>query len=229
MSDLAAYAAGPSPHEALAGSPASAVADADADTAGVFVDDVRGGALDAERVGAARREEVEWCRKMCVWERYPRTDMLAEGGRAISLRWVDTDKGDAQRPNYRSRLCVREIKKAMKTTEIPQAADLFSGMPPLEAVKALMSIFVGHCQEPSKGRRSLMAFDIRRAHFHGVPASRVSVELPEEEHDDIKDGGDYAGLLLKSMYGTVDASARSQAHYSQLLKEDGCVQGLINT
>ena len=228
LSDLAAYAAGPSPHEALAGSPASAVADADADTAGVFVDDVRGGALDAERVRAARREEVEWCRKMCVWERYPRTDMLAEGGRAISLRWVDTDKGDAQRPNYRSRLCVREIKKAMKRSEIPQAADLFSGMPPLEAVKALISIFVGHCQEPSKGRRSLMAFDISRAHFHGVPARRVFVELPKEEHEDIKDGVDYVGLLLKSMYGTVDASARWQAHYSQLLKEAGFAQGQSN-
>ena len=36
----------------------------------------------------------------------------AEGGRAISLRWFDTDKGDHTRPAYRSRIVAREITAA---------------------------------------------------------------------------------------------------------------------
>ncbi len=54
----------------------------------------------------------------------------------MSLRWVNADEGDARRPNYRSRLSVREIKKAMRKSEFPQAADLFSGMPPTRFTRA---------------------------------------------------------------------------------------------
>jgi hypothetical protein len=198
------------------------------DPEGIFIDDVRGGILDAEKVRAARREEVSWCRKMGVWVRVLRSEMLAEGGRAVSLRWIDTDKGDARRPNYRSRLVVREIKKAMRKSDVPSAAELFSGMPPLEGMKALASIFVGHCHEADKGRRHLAMYDISRAHFHGTPLRRLFIELPAEEQEDIKDGGDYVGLLLKTMYGTVDASARWQAHYAKVLTDNGFAQGRSN-
>ncbi len=60
LSDLAACAAGPSPHEIV-------VNERCADQDGVFVDDVCGGMLDAEKVQAVRCEEGEWCRKMGVW------------------------------------------------------------------------------------------------------------------------------------------------------------------
>ena len=129
LSDVAAFSAGPSPHE-------------DFLTEDAFEDDVRGGLLEIERVKQARREEVQWCRGMGVWEPVLRKDMDAEGAQAVSLRWVDTDKGDADRPNYRSRLVVRQIKKAMKISDVPSAAELFSGMPRLESVKALLSLFV---------------------------------------------------------------------------------------
>ena len=36
-----------------------------------------------------------------------RKDMGAEGAKAVPLRWIDTDKGDAGRPNTRSRVVVR--------------------------------------------------------------------------------------------------------------------------
>ena len=39
---------------------------------------------------------------------------------------------------------------------------------------------------------------------------------------------EYAGLLSKCVYGTVDASARWHAHYGRFLKEHGFVQGLSN-
>ena len=49
LSNVAAFSAGPSPHE-------------DCLAEEIFVDDVRGGLLVAERVRQARREEVQWCR-----------------------------------------------------------------------------------------------------------------------------------------------------------------------
>eukprot|EP00972_Heterocapsa_arctica_P033680 4956444-Heterocapsa_arctica.AAC.1 len=79
--------------------------------------------LDAEKVKKARSEELDWGRKMGVWEKTPRATMEAAGGRAISLRWVDTDKGDHTRPAYRSRGVAREIKKAIRASEVPPASD----------------------------------------------------------------------------------------------------------
>ena len=55
LSNVAAFSAGPSPHP-------------DCLAEDTFVDDVRGGVLEAERVKQERREEVQWCRGMGVWE-----------------------------------------------------------------------------------------------------------------------------------------------------------------
>ena len=95
LSSVATFSAGPSLHE-------------DCLEEETFVDDVSGGVLETERAKQARREEVQWCRGMVVWEPVLRKDMDAEGAKAVSLRWVDTDKGDADRPNYRSRGRVRD-------------------------------------------------------------------------------------------------------------------------
>ena len=65
-------------------------------------------------------------------------------------------------------------------------------------------------------------YDISRAHFHGVPVRRVFVELL-----DVPDL-EYAGLLEKCMYGSVDASVRWQAHYAQSLEEHSFAQSLCN-
>ena len=51
--DVAVFSAGPSPHE-------------DCLAEDTFVDDVRGGVLETERVKQARREEAQWCRGMGV-------------------------------------------------------------------------------------------------------------------------------------------------------------------
>ena len=79
----------------------------------------------------------------------------------MSLRRVDTAKGDADRPHFRSLLVVREIKKAMKNSDVPSAAELLSGMPPLESAKALLSLFVSNNQQEAKGKRTLAMYDMR--------------------------------------------------------------------
>ena len=77
----------------------------------VFVDDVHGRVRETERIMRARQDEVEWCRGMRVRAPVLRKDVGAEGAKAVSLRWIDTDKGDARRPNYRCPLVVREINQ----------------------------------------------------------------------------------------------------------------------
>ena len=109
LCNVAAFSAGPSPHE-------------DCLAEETFVDD-----------GAWRSTQ----NKQDVWEPVLRKDMDAEGAKAVSLCWVDRDKGDADRPSYRSRLVVREINKAMKQSDVPFAAELFSGIPPLEECESI--------------------------------------------------------------------------------------------
>ena len=172
----------------------------------------------------ARAQELDWIRNRGVYEKRPRAEMLAGGARAITLKWIDTDKGDARRPNYRSRLVAREIKAAREPHELPGAAELFSGMPPLESVKALCSLFVSRAYEGED--MCLATYDSSRAHFYGTPLRRLWVELPPE--DAVGDKGPVVGLLKRTMYGTVDASARWQSDYAALLTQEGFQQGRSN-
>ena len=64
--------------------------------------------LNKELVTRARRLEIEYFQKMQVYEKVPR--WKARGKKVITTRWVDTDKGDENQPDYRSRLVGREIK-----------------------------------------------------------------------------------------------------------------------
>ena len=73
------------------------------------VDDVKGGALDPERVRLARRLEMEYIQPRKVY-RYSTVEEAFQvaGKKPISVGWVGTNKGDDERPNYRSRLVAKE-------------------------------------------------------------------------------------------------------------------------
>ena len=60
LSDLAAFAAGPSPHVVPIGVEEP-----------VLIGDMRGGFLDTAIVEQARAEEVSWCRRLGIWTRLP--------------------------------------------------------------------------------------------------------------------------------------------------------------
>ena len=94
----------------------------------------------------------------------------------IGLKWVDRNKGDLKCPNFRSRLVVREIRKASEP--LPEH-ESFSAMPPLEALKALCSLLVS--REKSRFGRDLKLkiLDISRAHFYGASRRRVFCNLPD--------------------------------------------------
>ena len=95
----------------------------------VFVDDVNGGIeLDKHLVIEGSQVKIQ-------------------GGKIISTRWVDTDKGYRGNANCRSRPVAREIKKDKRQ-------DLFSATPPLETLKLL----VADCA--TKGQRQAKPFRI---------------------------------------------------------------------
>ncbi|CAK0893091.1 unnamed protein product, partial [Prorocentrum cordatum] len=203
-----------------------------------YWDDVHGGYLEAGLVAQARAVEREWVKKQELIEIVPRSLAFAETGRPpIPLKWVDTNKGDAERPNYRSRLVVKEIKAKKRPDEQLEASEVFSAMPPLEAMRSLVSLMVTwtreaplHIQESlrKKGRKpgnfKIGFFDISRAHFYGKAQRGIFVELEEESRKEY--GEDKCGLLLKSWYGTQDASKIWQGDYTELLEENGYKAGV---
>ena len=89
----------------------------------------------------------------------------------------------------------REYKKQKqgKIQRALLASQLFSAVPPLEAVKALvpimMSVSWSNAGKPLKFRHD----DISRAHVQGTAQRLVYVRLPAENK---------VGRLMKSMYGT---------------------------
>ena len=96
--------------------------------------------LDPIKVAEARATELAWIKKQDVYQQVP-TSMCYEetGGPPITLKWVDRNKGDSTKENFRSRLVVREVKSQGQAAMIPEFA-LFSSMPPLEALKLMCSL-----------------------------------------------------------------------------------------
>eukprot|EP00971_Amphidinium_carterae_P097010 1920458-Amphidinium_carterae.1 len=122
-------------------------------------DDVNGKWLPADLVWKARLEEQRWLEKEQVYKVVPREESRRAGIPPLDLLWVDTDKSaDPSHLQIRSRLCVREYKTRVggKVKRVLPDAQLFSAMPPLEALKLLCSLLVSlrttSAGDPLKGR-----------------------------------------------------------------------------
>ena len=71
-------------------------------------DDVKGGMLDIRKVREGRKEEVEYMEKRGIWEVKDEKECWEKTGKGpVSVKWVDTDKGD----RIRCRLVARDFKK----------------------------------------------------------------------------------------------------------------------
>ena len=96
----------------------------------MFTHDVNGGvALDKDKVIAARRFEMQFFKKMGVFGKVDRKEVRSSGGKIITTKWVDTDKGHG---GYRSRLVGRELKRDKRL-------GLYAPTPPLETLKLLVA------------------------------------------------------------------------------------------
>ena len=175
-------------------------------------DDVSGAELNPQLVRKARLEEMEYVNKMNLYTKVPISQCYEVTKRApISIRWIDINKGDSERPNYRSRVVAREINNQKRN-------DLFAATPPLEAFKTIVSM----AASSNKGER-IMINDVSRAFFHAKATRPVYVQLPEEDRKEGEEG--FCGKLNYSMYGTRDAAQNWAAEYSSRLVEAGFQRG----
>ena len=77
-------------------------------------------------------------------------------------------------------MVVREVKRARSEDEKLQPSDVFSAMPQVESLKALVSHVMTE-RVDRRGRNLVLAgFDVSRAHFYGVCERDVGVEPPSE-------------------------------------------------
>ena len=178
-------------------------------------DDVSGAQLDPKKVQQARREEVDYVRKMHLYDKVPITECRAKTGKnPITVRWIDINKGDSANPNYRSRLVAREINTYKRE-------DLFAATPPLEALKLILSMTA-----TSNRGEIVMVNDISRAFFHAKAERDVYVQFAPEDMKPGEEG--MCGKLRYSMYGTRDAAQNWYKEYSSQLIQIGFTQGIAS-
>ena len=174
--------------------------------------DQQGNLLDPIKVKEGRREDIDWVLKQKLFDCVPQSECVERQDRPSSLKWVLKNKGE----KVRARLVVREIKKANSEDEKLEPSDLFSAMPPVESLKALVS-HVTTERVDRRGRNLVLAvFDVSRAHFHGVCERDVHVEPPSELHR--------LGLvakLNKTMFGDQDASNAWKKLWGEHLRSSG--------
>ena len=121
-----------------------------------FWDDVNDwNPLNWELAVKARKLEMKLFEKMGVYKKVPRDVAKKMGCKVITTKWVDTNKGDTSRPNYRSRLIGREVK-------YDKRLDLFSATLPLETLKFLCSMWTRGQTGHDTAR--LAVIDMKRAH-----------------------------------------------------------------
>ena len=125
---------------------------------------------------AAGRKEIERVHSEGVFEIVPVQECKDAGMEPLDLIWVDTDKSvDPTCKKIRSRLCAREYnttKQGNIQRALP-ASQLFSAVPPLQAVKVLVSIMMSVSLSNKRNLSlKLRHDDISRAHFQGT-AQRI--------------------------------------------------------
>ena len=88
--------------------------------------------MDPAGVRAARSLEIEHVNMKKVWRKIPRAEAKRQGCKMIGTRWVDIDKGDDKKPDYRSRLVAKEFNNG-------QEEGLYASTPPLEVLRWTLS------------------------------------------------------------------------------------------
>ena len=95
-------------------------------------DDTTGEELDPKEVMRARAKEVGYIHEKKVWAKISRQEAEAQGWRVLKARWIDINKGDKERPKYRSRSVAKEFNDG-------EVDGLFASTPPLEALRYMIS------------------------------------------------------------------------------------------
>ena len=177
-----------------------------------FVDDVSGKRLDLKIAVTARKLEIDFFGKMKVYTKVPRSSTA--GCKVISTRWLDINKGDVTRPDYRSRLVGCELN-------LEKRLDLFAATPPLESLRMICFICASNQKRNNPFR--MLSIDVKRAYFYAKATRSVYIEIPIEDWQPGDEGK--VGKLELSLYGTRDAAQNWATEYTNTLKELGFKTG----
>ena len=156
--------------------------------------------IDPKLLIAGRKEEMEYMRKMGVFDVVDEKECYDNGCKPLKLKWVDKMKGE----KCRSRLVCREIKRAKDRDEQLGPESVFSPMLLLEGLKMLVSTMMtrhddGHHAD---GPFEMATWDVSRAHFYGEARKWIFTYLPQGHAEESK-----LARLCRSMYGTRDAAS----------------------
>ena len=179
-------------------------------------DDASGEDLDPATVLAARREEIAYYKAMGAFTKVPISQCIARTGRKpIGVRWRDINKGDRYNVNVRSRLVAKEFNNK-------KCDDLFAGTPPVEAMRAIISMAASGATS-----KSLMTVDVSRAYMYAKCRNEMYVESCPEAYEE--DGDEKCCWRLeKAMYGTRSAAEDCQHEIKRRMSSIGYIQGKSN-
>ena len=106
---------------------------------------------------------------------------VARGCKVVGSRWVDVDKGDASKPDYRSRLVAKEINTGPED-------GLFASTPPLEAMRWLLSEAATVEYQAEHQEKVMLVSDVPRAFFEAPATRNIAVTLPDEASSEEEKG-----------------------------------------
>ena len=181
------------------------------------VDDLSGEVLPAKLVQDARAAEIVFLKIFPVYEIVPRS--ISVGKKFLKIRWVDVNKGDKKNRNVRSRLVAKDFKFVN-----PYLTNTFAGVPPQEALRYFISFLVTIHRFNGRILEIIgLIVDVSRAHFHPFILREVYIDLPSEDPQ-ARDG--FVGKLLRTMYGTREASHEFEAFFNHIFASAGMVAGV---
>ena len=184
-------------------------------------DDVSGKELDSRGVREARAKEMTYIHDKQVWVKMSKQAAISKGCKVVGSRWVDVDKGDTSKPDYRSRLVAKEINTG------PEEG-LFASTPPLEAMRWLLSEAATVEPKMRDQEKVILISDVSRAFFEAPATRRIAVTLPDEALSEAEKGYGMVGVLQLSLYGTRDAAANFQKEVYKLMTGIGFKQSGYN-
>ena len=135
--------------------------------------------------------------------------MRSTPGKKIWSKWVETRK-DPNSSAIRCRLCATEVN----TSE--SRSDTFAATPPLKFVRLILSWAASNKPKRANASMIITVFDISMAFFHVKVRKVIYVVPPKDLRKEEK-----IWRLLKSLYGTRDASQVFATYVEEGLNDHG--------
>ena len=185
---------------------------------GGFWDDVNGGYLPEDLVLSVRREEIEWVHSEGVYEIVPMQDCKDAGKKLLELIWVDTDKsGDSLSVKF-DRDCVPRNTRRRSKARFKEPYLLLSCSRQCHHLKLLRRWSQSWCLWVGGPKGNHWSWDTTTSAEHICKEHHRDSFTSDVPQKIVRNyGKNTVGRLVKSMYGTQDASHIWQLDHVNLI------------